>query len=340
MTIKVAINGYGTIGKRVADAVSRQDDMEIIGVTKRSPNYEAFDAVAKGYPLYAAAPEFMTRLSDAGLKIEGHLAELLQDADVVVDGTAKKAGFMGLYKRTKTKAIWQGGEPHELTGLSFNAAANYGEALNQRFCRVVSCNTTGLLRTLLPIHRGLNGSTPIGLKRVDAIMIRRGVDPKDSKGGPVNAIEPILGVPSHHGPDVQSVVADIPIFTMAVKVPSTLMHLHCNVIHLGRKSTTEEVLELWRNTPRVRLFSGKQRVKSTAQIMEAARDSGQNRGDLYEIAVWEDGVKVEGDRLYYYQAIHQESDVIPENVDAIRALTGIIEDGGKSIAKTDKALGI
>ena len=34
MVVKVAINGYGTIGKRVADAVDAQDDMEIVGVTK------------------------------------------------------------------------------------------------------------------------------------------------------------------------------------------------------------------------------------------------------------------------------------------------------------------
>ena len=32
MVVKVAINGYGTIGKRVADAVDAQDDMEIVGV--------------------------------------------------------------------------------------------------------------------------------------------------------------------------------------------------------------------------------------------------------------------------------------------------------------------
>ena len=32
--IKVAINGYGTIGKRVADAVDAQDDMTVVGVTK------------------------------------------------------------------------------------------------------------------------------------------------------------------------------------------------------------------------------------------------------------------------------------------------------------------
>ena len=33
-TIRVAINGFGTIGKRVADAVDAQDDMEVVGVTR------------------------------------------------------------------------------------------------------------------------------------------------------------------------------------------------------------------------------------------------------------------------------------------------------------------
>ena len=37
----IGINGYGTIGKRVADAVTAQDDMKIVGVTKRTPDYEA-----------------------------------------------------------------------------------------------------------------------------------------------------------------------------------------------------------------------------------------------------------------------------------------------------------
>jgi len=44
--------------------------------------------------------------------------------------------------------------------------------------------------------------------------------------------------------------------------------------------------------------------------------------------------------LYFFQAIHQESDVVPENVDAIRAMLEIEKDGAKSIKKTNKALGI
>ena len=38
--IKVGINGYGTIGKRVAEAVTLQDDMEIVGIVKTKPTYE------------------------------------------------------------------------------------------------------------------------------------------------------------------------------------------------------------------------------------------------------------------------------------------------------------
>ncbi|MFB6095307.1 MAG: glyceraldehyde-3-phosphate dehydrogenase, partial [Halodesulfurarchaeum sp.] len=32
--VRVGINGYGTIGKRVADAVRVQPDMEVLGVAK------------------------------------------------------------------------------------------------------------------------------------------------------------------------------------------------------------------------------------------------------------------------------------------------------------------
>lgn len=35
--LKIAINGYGVIGERVADAVAIQDDMEISGVCEVSP---------------------------------------------------------------------------------------------------------------------------------------------------------------------------------------------------------------------------------------------------------------------------------------------------------------
>ena len=49
-------------------------------------------------------------------------------------------------------------------------------------------------------------------------------------------------------------------------------------------------------------------------------------------------MSLQGDRLYYFQAIHQESDVIPEDVDAIRALMGTESDWRASVARTDAAI--
>lgn len=335
MTARIAINGYGTIGKRVADAVALQDDMRLAGVAKARPDFEAKLAVRKGYPLYAASPEAAAKFEKAGLKLAGVLEDLVKAADLVVDCTPEESGYKSLYEKAGVKAIWQGGEEHSLTNLSFNAAANYADCLGATFVRVPSCNTTGLIRTLYPLE------TSFGVEKALAVMIRRATDPGDSKKGPLNAIEPELEMPSHHGPDVQSVLPNLNIHTIAVKVPTTIMHLHTVTVDLKKPATADAVLDVWKRFPRVAFVAGGDGVKSTAQIMEMSRDLSRNRSDFYEIAVWRDGVHVvDRTRLYYFQAVHQESDVVPENVDAIRALLELEPDGRRSMLKTDRSLGI
>ncbi|KPQ41881.1 MAG: glyceraldehyde-3-phosphate dehydrogenase [Candidatus Methanoperedens nitroreducens] len=54
---KVAVNGYGTVGKRVADAVSLQDDMELIGIGKTRLDFQAQIASNKGYKIYLSETE-------------------------------------------------------------------------------------------------------------------------------------------------------------------------------------------------------------------------------------------------------------------------------------------
>lgn len=335
MPARIAINGYGTIGKRVADAVALQDDMKLAGVVKTKPNFEAKVALRKGHPLYASDKEALGKFQKAGVKAQGTLEDLLKQADLVVDCTPEESGYKPTYEKAGVKAIWQGGEEHSLTNLSFNAAANYADCIGAQFVRVPSCNTTGLIRTLYPLD------ARIGIEKVLAVMVRRAADPGDSKKGPINAIEPELEMPSHHGPDVQSVLPKLNIHTIAVKVSSTLMHLHAVSVDLKKPADATQVLETWKRFPRITFVSGADGVKSTAQIMEFARDLSRNRSDLYEIAVWQDGVHVvDGKHLYYFQAVHQESDVVPENVDAIRALLQLEKDGRKSMEKTDRTLAI
>ena len=339
MVIKVAINGYGTIGKRVADAVDAQDDMEIVGVTKTRPAFGCDLAVRKGYPIYCTYDdaEKIAAFASAGYQCHGGLTDLLNISDIVIDCSPGKVGASNLekYQASGVKWIFQGGEKHAMTGMSYTSSANHEENLNVEGTRVVSCNTTGLSRTLVPLYNHC------GSLSVECTMIRRAADPGDSSKGPINAIKPVLKVPSHHGPDVMTVKPEISINSMAVAVHTTIMHVHVIVAQLpqGHGLTTESIIDMWSNEPRIILMNGGETgITTTAEVMEYARDIGRKWGDLHEIFVWEDGVKLDGDSLYYFQAIHQESDVIPENVDAIRALMGIEADWKISVEKTDSAI--
>ena len=339
MTIKVAINGFGTIGKRVAQAVACQDDMIIVGVTKTRPSFGCDLAVKMELPLYCTYDDAdkIDAFASSGYDCKGGLSDLLAIADVVVDCSPGKVGAQNLekYKNAGIKYIFQGGEKHAMTGMSYTSCANHLENMNVQGTRVVSCNTTGLSRTLVPLYEHC------GELSVECTMVRRAADPGDSSKGPINAIKPVLKVPSHHGPDVMTVKPEININSMAVAVPTTIMHLHVIVATLpeGHGLTTESVIEMWSTKPRISIMNGAETgITTTAEVMEFARDKGRPWGDWHEIFVWEDRVKLEGNTLYYFQAIHQESDVVPENVDAIRALMGTESDWMASVAKTDAAI--
>ena len=62
----------------------------------------------------------------------------------------------------------------------------------------------------------------------------------------------MLKVPSHHGPDVMTVKPEIQINSMAVAVPTTIMHVHVIVAQLpeGHGLDTDKVLDMWSNEPR------------------------------------------------------------------------------------------
>lgn len=64
------------------------------------------------------------------------------------------------------------------------------------------------------------------------------------------------------------------------------------------------------------------RVQS-ATSFEIARDTGRPRNDLWEVAVWKNSIAVRGREIFLTYQVDNEAIVVPENVDAIRALTAI-----------------
>jgi glyceraldehyde-3-phosphate dehydrogenase (NAD(P)) len=338
--VRVGVNGFGTIGKRVADAVARQPDLELVGVAKTKPGYEARRAVARGYPLYVAGGGSAEQFATAGLPVSGTLPELLGAVDVVVDATPENVGRenRALYAKAGIRAIYQGGEEPDVADGSFNALGNYDACRGKRSLRVVSCNTTAIARAAAVVLARW------GVEHWEVTLVRRAADPWETKRGPVDGIVPTLDMPSHHGPDVRTIFPQLSIATVAVVVPTTLMHVHVNHVRLARApGSTAELVEAFRSSPRFRLIAPWEGAEGTPQVMEIARDlagaNGRSGPDMPENVLWERGVRVEGRDAYFFQAVHQESIVVPENVDAIRAACDLA-DGPTSIARTDRALGL
>jgi len=334
--LRVGVNGYGVIGKRVADAVRAQPDMRLIGVGDVTTDYRIRTAGVLGLPVFASLAERASAMRAAGVTVAGTLDDLLGGVDVIVDCTPKGIGAknLGRYRAAGVKAILQGGEKHEVTGHSFVAEANYASAIGGDATRVVSCNTTATVRTLGALRQaGL-------LQKARGVLIRRATDPWEADhSGVMNTVVPEAQIPSHQGPDAQTVLPDLDVITAAAKAAHTQCHLHYWIVELTRAASREEVLAAFRATPRiafVRMQDGVVALNSTVELM---RDLGRPRGDLWEVALWEDVLAVHGREAIYTYQVFNEAIVVPETVDAIRALAGRA-DGATSIALTDRALGM
>ncbi len=396
--IRVAVNGLGTIGKRVAATVELQPDMELVGVTAHSNNYRVQQANLLGkVPVYTYTlrrknadheetyrrntqgaiddlqkmmdlpfsqrrvateaiihrinnlsahlshgefDEDLAKFRNSGITLAGGLDDLLSQSDVVVDCTPEPFGSINkpIYQAFNVKAIYQGGEKATVGDASFVAQANYEQAAGKTHVRVVSCNTTGLVRVLHAIHQRYR----ISLATVT--LIRRGTDSNDHKRGPINAIIPSLESPSHHGPDVRSVLPELDVFSSAYVVPTTLMHVHDLQINLVDRADIKGIIDTLREARRIRVIPSASKMISTAAIMDFARDLGQNhRGDMMDICVWEQTIGMYDrhghNKLFVKMAVHQESDVIPENIDAIRAVTNSVT-ARESMDITDRSLNL
>ena len=335
--VRVGVNGYGVIGKRVADAVALQDDMEVAGVTFNHFDYRIQVAAEKRFGIYAASPSLAPANCDAPVEILGTLDDLISKVDVMVDCTAKgvAARNKSAYQKAGIKAIFQGGEKHELAGVSFTAQVNYAEALNQQFVRVVSCNTTGLCRVMNALHKRN------WVKKARVVLMRRSADPWEShKGGMLNTVMPETKVPSHQGPDVASVVKGLNIVTMAGTASHNLSHIHYAMVETAEDVSRDEVRQALWEEPRIAFVNSCDGLVALNSVIELMRDLGRPRNDLWEVAVWEDAIAVSEREIYLVFQVHNEAITIPETVDAIRAMTGIETDAMKSIEKTDRSMGV
>ncbi len=335
--IRVGIVGYGVIGKRVADAVQLQPDMDVTGVADIIKDARLEIAQKKGYPIYASIPDLKEEMQKAGFEVVGILEDLVKESDIIIDCTP--AGIppknFPLYEKYHRKIIVQGGEKDHVVQKSFSTFANYADCVNLEKIRVVSCNTTGIARILAPLM------VTNEIEDVFVALARRAADPVRTNRGPINGVVPVLGI-SHHGPDVITVFPELndKIYSLAVAASFTLSHVHMIKIKVKNPIDRKELISMWKKYPRIIVRRGKDGFNDTAQLVEYYRDLGRPRYDRPEVFIWEETINSdEKGNIYLIYDVHMESIPIPENIDAVRCLMGHT-DVYKTVKLTDKSLGI
>jgi len=358
--IRVGVVGPGTIGHKVIWALEKQDDMTVSGVAKTTADWVAKWVVFKGYKLYpsskegaAGVPKVMADFEKVVGKgnIAGPIEDLLPVSDVIVDCTGEKFGeknkqeVYGPYNKknnNRLKVLFQGGEKAEI-GPSFNARTSYMKCAQAKtpYLRIVSCNTTGLAR----IVGGLleNG---LEIDYLTATLLRRSTDPGMTGKFRLDGTEVSLKIPSHHAPDLQEVV-QVEAYSRAYKVPVSTMHMHDLQIAFKKKAPSkEELMNAFRNDNRVALLEN---FDSTSELRERVRrlnkieDGEFPGGDVFMNCISTGSYHVfRGNILWLTQGIPQDSIVVPETIDAIRAATYSKNLVGRneSMRRTDESINL
>ncbi|TDT56500.1 type II glyceraldehyde-3-phosphate dehydrogenase [Fonticella tunisiensis] len=335
--VKVGVVGYGVIGQRLADGVALQEDMELVGVADVSPTLAVRALKEKGMPydLYIAVPENKELFDKAGIPVSGTLEDLVQKVDVILDATSAGVGARNkeLYKKYNKKAIFQGGEKNDVADVFFHGYANYEKGLGKQFLKLTSCNTTGLIRAVDCLDR------EVGIEKVAITIIRRVADPGDYHRGLTNALQ-VDKAPNHQAVDLMTIMPHVDATGILVHTPVTHGHIITVVATPKREIGKEEVLKYFNQHPRIRVVRLADGFLGNASLFRYARDLGNPRGDMYEIAVFEETIVNSGKDIMFAINIPQEAVVIPENMDAIRAAMEMQTDRLEAVALTNKYLGM
>jgi len=334
---KVAVVGYGVIGQRLADGVALQKDMELVGVVDAAPTLAVRALYEKGMPykLFCALGDKIQDLESAGIPVSGTMDDILKEVDVVLDATPAGIGIKNKekYKRYGVKAIFQGGERSEVADVFFHGYANYEKGVGKDFLKLTSCNTTGLIRAVDCLDR------VVGIEKVAITIIRRVADPGDTHRGLVDLLK-IDPIPSHQAVDLMMIMPHVKATGILVHTPVTHGHIITIVATPKKEITKEEALKEFNKHPRIRVVKIADGFNSNTSLFRYARHLGHPRGDMYEIAVFEETIGFSGKDIVFAINIPQEAVVIPETIDGIRACTKMQTDRLEAVGLTNKYLGM
>lgn len=335
--VRVGVAGFGVIGQRLADAVVRQEDMELIGVADIAPTLAVRALAERGmpFPMFAAVPGAETPLGDAGVPVSGGFDDLIGSVDIMLDAAPGGIGAKNKvkYEAAGIKAIFQGGEGGEVADVFFHGYANYDAGVGRDYLKLTSCNTTGLIRTIDCLDRA------VGIQKIAVTIIRRVADPGDTHRGLVDSLQ-LEAIPNHQAVDLMHIMPHIDATGLLIHTPVTHGHIITIVATPKAPITKAEAVAAFQTHPRIRVVRIADGFDTNTSLFNYARFLGHPRGDMYEVGLFEETIGMSGDDIMFAINIPQESVVIPETIDGVRAALGMQTDRLEAVGLTNRYLGM
>ena len=307
---RVFVNGYGSIGSRIAQFIDDDNDIEVTGVGKYSPDVKVTDAISRGFKVYVPKDK-----TDAfkNFKISGTIESIIEECDLVIDAAPGGLGYTNkktIYEPKNVRAIFQGGET--ITGdkavaeLIFNSRVNYEKAFDRKYVMQGSCNVTGMGRILQPLKEKYGKK----IKRFDAALLRRWADIEDLQTEVKDSIE--WTRKPHHDEDVKSYMgSDTPLFIRVFKVPTRQMHVHLMDVRFnGPAPNVSEILNLYKNEYGVATLYNAKGTKDIRDFSESIKFSFK---DTNMIHIHADLIEIQDDVVKLTYSDDQTGIVVPEN---------------------------
>jgi len=306
----VFVNGYGSIGSRIAEFIKDDSEINVIGVGKHSPDEKVDLAIKNGFSVYVPQKKID---NFKNYNISGSIESILPDCDLVVDASPEGHGFVNkknLYEPNNIMAIYQGGETiygdNAVSDLIFNSRVNYKKVFKKKHVMQGSCNVTGMGKILEPL-RIKYGSNLI---RFDVTLVRRWADLDQSDKQLVDTIE--MSEHPHHGDDVKSYFGkDAPLFVRAIKVPTRQMHLHIMDIRFGSSApSVDEIHSLFKDESGVVVLWTATNTKDVRDFANTMKFSFKDTNMVHIHANMSVAIK---DTVQIMYSDDQTGIVIPEN---------------------------
>jgi glyceraldehyde-3-phosphate dehydrogenase (NAD(P)) len=330
--VKLFINGYGNIGKRLATAVLQDNEMELIGVAKYTPDDKIYEALDNNLDVYVPQNR-LDLFQKKGYEIAGTIDEACKQSDLILDASKEGGGFENkrkFYRPLQKPAIFQGGEDrhgqYSVADMIHNSRVNYERASGKKYVIQGSCNVSGMGRLMQPLIENYGKQ----IKRFDVTLIRRWADLEDSKEVK-DSIE--WDRNPHHQEDVKDFIPTANLFVDALKVPSRMMHVHQMIIRFDSKAPTKDTLiDVFRDEFGVALFGS---AKGTADVRNMALQLGFPHGDTHMVHIHQEVLKVQDDVAKIVYSDDQTGMVIPENYLLIQSMF-FKRDRNDALKRADK----